>query len=160
MIRNGFELRWVRRNDHATFSFIKKIILKIVFIANSVHFNPKILCFCFTVAPIVSIERTDKNWYVGQTNVKFTCGAKANPPARRFTWIRSVAPSLSSHSVRLHAQLSQAAVEFNSAIFIRQSSLSQYTCTAEESTYEMKYICVGKKVGYSSAFLSDFLSEV
>ncbi|XP_072248284.1 nectin-3-like protein [Leuresthes tenuis] len=39
-------------------------------------------------APIVSIERSDKNWYVGQTNVKFTCGAKANPPARRFTWIR------------------------------------------------------------------------
>ncbi|XP_041851079.1 nectin-3-like protein isoform X1 [Melanotaenia boesemani] len=39
-------------------------------------------------APVVTIEGTDKNWYVGQANVKFTCGAKANPPARHFTWIR------------------------------------------------------------------------
>ncbi|XP_047451003.1 nectin-3-like protein isoform X2 [Mugil cephalus] len=39
-------------------------------------------------APMVSIIGIDKNWYVGQANVKFTCGAKANPPARQFTWIR------------------------------------------------------------------------
>ncbi|KAM9318738.1 nectin-3-like protein [Pholidichthys leucotaenia] len=39
-------------------------------------------------APVVSIKGIEKNWYVGQTNVKFTCGAKANPPARYITWIR------------------------------------------------------------------------
>ncbi|XP_058490253.1 nectin-3-like protein [Solea solea] len=39
-------------------------------------------------APMVSITGLEKNWYVGQENVKFTCGAKANPPARHFTWIR------------------------------------------------------------------------
>uniref|UniRef100_A0A8D3C007 Nectin cell adhesion molecule 3 n=2 Tax=Scophthalmus maximus TaxID=52904 RepID=A0A8D3C007_SCOMX len=39
-------------------------------------------------APIVSITGLDGNWYVGQENVKFTCGAKANPPAHQFTWIR------------------------------------------------------------------------
>ncbi|XP_067363859.1 nectin-3-like protein isoform X1 [Channa argus] len=39
-------------------------------------------------APKVSITGLDKNWYVGQENVKFLCGAKANPPARHFTWIR------------------------------------------------------------------------
>ncbi|XP_037630410.1 nectin-3-like protein isoform X1 [Sebastes umbrosus] len=39
-------------------------------------------------APMVSIMGVDKNWYVGQENVKFTCGAKANPPARHFSWIR------------------------------------------------------------------------
>ncbi|XP_028429366.1 nectin-3-like protein isoform X1 [Perca flavescens] len=39
-------------------------------------------------APMVSIIGVDKNWYVGQENVKFTCGAKANPPARDFTWTR------------------------------------------------------------------------
>ncbi|GLD53450.1 nectin-3-like protein isoform X1, partial [Lates japonicus] len=37
---------------------------------------------------MVSIIGLNKNWYVGQENVKFTCGAKANPPARHFTWIR------------------------------------------------------------------------
>ncbi|KAA8594165.1 hypothetical protein FQN60_004999 [Etheostoma spectabile] len=41
-----------------------------------------------TFAPVVSIIGVDKNWYVGQENVKFTCGAKANPPAREFTWTR------------------------------------------------------------------------
>ncbi|CAB1455192.1 unnamed protein product [Pleuronectes platessa] len=39
-------------------------------------------------APVVSITGPDKNWFVGQENVKFTCGAKSNPPARHFTWIR------------------------------------------------------------------------
>ncbi|XP_026234581.1 nectin-3-like protein [Anabas testudineus] len=39
-------------------------------------------------APVVSIIGLDKNWYVGQDNVKFICGAKANPPARQFRWIR------------------------------------------------------------------------
>lgn len=48
--------------------------------------------FCFTVAPMVSIMGLDKNWYVGQENVKFICVGKANPPARQFKWIRSVFP--------------------------------------------------------------------
>ncbi|KAJ0063532.1 hypothetical protein NL108_003814 [Boleophthalmus pectinirostris] len=39
-------------------------------------------------APVVSIEGIAQNWYVGQENVKFDCGAKANPPARHYTWIR------------------------------------------------------------------------
>ncbi|XP_056297579.1 nectin-3-like protein isoform X2 [Pseudoliparis swirei] len=39
-------------------------------------------------APVVSILGIDKNWFVGQENVKFNCGAKANPPARHFTWTR------------------------------------------------------------------------
>ncbi|XP_051253643.1 nectin-3-like protein isoform X1 [Dicentrarchus labrax] len=39
-------------------------------------------------APVVSIIGVDKNWHVGQENVKFTCGAKANPPASQFTWTR------------------------------------------------------------------------
>ncbi|XP_034024246.1 nectin-3-like protein isoform X2 [Thalassophryne amazonica] len=39
-------------------------------------------------APVVSIVEDDKNWYVGQNNVKFSCGAKANPPPHHFTWIR------------------------------------------------------------------------
>ncbi|XP_071781457.1 nectin-3-like protein [Centroberyx gerrardi] len=39
-------------------------------------------------APVVSIIGNDKNWYVGQENVKLDCGAKANPPARHFTWVR------------------------------------------------------------------------
>ena len=39
---------------------------------------------------MVSITGNDKNWHVGQENVKFICGAKANPAAHRFTWIRSV----------------------------------------------------------------------
>ncbi|XP_028275677.1 nectin-3-like protein isoform X2 [Parambassis ranga] len=43
-------------------------------------------------APVVSVMGIEKNWYVGQTNVKFTCGAKANPPARYFTWIRLDGP--------------------------------------------------------------------
>lgn len=55
-----------------------------------------IITFSFTVAPMVSIIGIDKNWYVGQENVKFTCGAKANPPARQFTWIRSVFPKTAS----------------------------------------------------------------
>ncbi|XP_031719425.1 nectin-3-like protein isoform X1 [Anarrhichthys ocellatus] len=38
--------------------------------------------------PVVSIVGIDKNWYVGQENVKFICGAKANPPAHHFTWTR------------------------------------------------------------------------
>ncbi|TKS80761.1 Nectin-3-like protein [Collichthys lucidus] len=40
------------------------------------------------VAPVVSIAGIDKSWHVGQDNVKFTCSAKANPPARHFSWIR------------------------------------------------------------------------
>lgn len=52
--------------------------------------------FCFTVAPMVTIIGIDKNWHVGQENVKFTCSAKANPPAHHFTWIRSVSPKLPS----------------------------------------------------------------
>ncbi|XP_004075606.1 nectin-3-like protein [Oryzias latipes] len=43
-------------------------------------------------APIVSVEGKDRSWYVGQKNVKFTCDAKANPPAQRFTWIRLDGP--------------------------------------------------------------------
>ncbi|XP_068441036.1 nectin-3-like protein isoform X1 [Clinocottus analis] len=39
-------------------------------------------------APVVSIIGIDTNWYVGQENVKFNCGAKANPPAHHFTWTR------------------------------------------------------------------------
>ncbi len=39
---------------------------------------------------MVSIVGIDKNWHVGQENVRFTCGARANPPAHHFTWIRSV----------------------------------------------------------------------
>lgn len=39
---------------------------------------------------MVSITGNDKNWHVGQENVKFICGAKANPAAHHFTWIRSV----------------------------------------------------------------------
>ncbi|XP_017271948.1 nectin-3-like protein isoform X1 [Kryptolebias marmoratus] len=39
-------------------------------------------------APVISVQGIEKNWYVGQANVKFTCAAKANPPARSFTWIR------------------------------------------------------------------------
>ncbi|KAK2846797.1 hypothetical protein Q5P01_009796 [Channa striata] len=39
-------------------------------------------------APKVSVNGADKNWYVGQENVKFVCDAKANPPARQFTWRR------------------------------------------------------------------------
>ncbi|XP_044210065.1 nectin-3-like protein [Thunnus albacares] len=39
-------------------------------------------------APMVSIIGIDKNWYVGQENVKFVCGAKANPRAHHFTWTR------------------------------------------------------------------------
>nr|XP_020472497.1 nectin-3-like protein isoform X2 [Monopterus albus] len=39
-------------------------------------------------APMVSIIGADKNWYVGQENVKLFCGAKANPPVRHFSWIR------------------------------------------------------------------------
>lgn len=39
-------------------------------------------------APVVSIEGLSENWYVGQDNVKFECGARANPPPRYFTWIR------------------------------------------------------------------------
>ncbi|XP_065816341.1 uncharacterized protein si:ch211-149e23.4 isoform X2 [Labrus bergylta] len=39
-------------------------------------------------APMVSVTGTDKNWFAGQENVKFTCASKANPPARNFTWIR------------------------------------------------------------------------
>lgn len=61
------------------------------FVTNNADFNIKYLCLCcFTVAPMVSIMGIAKNWYVGQANVKFTCDAKANPPARHFTWIRSV----------------------------------------------------------------------
>lgn len=39
-------------------------------------------------APVVSIVGNDKNWHVGQENVKFICSAKANPSAHLFTWIR------------------------------------------------------------------------
>ncbi|KAM9801690.1 nectin-3-like protein [Neosynchiropus ocellatus] len=39
-------------------------------------------------APIVSIAGIEANWYVGQRNVKFICDAKANPPARQFSWVR------------------------------------------------------------------------
>ncbi|XP_029027668.1 nectin-3-like protein [Betta splendens] len=39
-------------------------------------------------APIVSVIGQDKKWFVGQENVKFICGAKANPPARQFKWTR------------------------------------------------------------------------
>lgn len=46
---------------------------------------------------MVSIIGIDKNWYVGQENVKFICGAKANPAARHFTWIRSVSPKNDLH---------------------------------------------------------------
>ncbi|KAK7882051.1 hypothetical protein WMY93_028225 [Mugilogobius chulae] len=41
-------------------------------------------------APVVSIEGISQNWYVGQEGVRFDCGAKANPPARYYTWIRSL----------------------------------------------------------------------
>lgn len=50
------------------------------------------LLFIFPVAPVVSIQGIDQSWYVGQENVKFTCSARSNPPARLFTWIRSVSP--------------------------------------------------------------------
>ncbi|XP_029923648.1 nectin-3-like protein isoform X2 [Myripristis murdjan] len=43
-------------------------------------------------APIVSIMGNDKNWYVGQENVRLDCGAKANPPAHHFSWTRMDAP--------------------------------------------------------------------
>ncbi|KAM4627092.1 nectin-3-like protein isoform 2-T2 [Polymixia lowei] len=43
-------------------------------------------------APVVSIIGNDKNWYVGQENVKLDCGAKANPPAHHFSWIRMDGP--------------------------------------------------------------------
>ncbi|KAM8853952.1 nectin-3-like protein [Synchiropus picturatus] len=39
-------------------------------------------------APIVSIAGIEPNWYVGQRNVKFICDARANPPARQFSWVR------------------------------------------------------------------------
>ncbi|XP_068601870.1 nectin-3-like protein [Brachionichthys hirsutus] len=39
-------------------------------------------------APVVSINGIDKNWHVGQKNVKFACDARANPPPHHFTWIR------------------------------------------------------------------------
>ncbi|XP_072315981.1 nectin-3-like protein [Eucyclogobius newberryi] len=39
-------------------------------------------------APLVSIEGVAQNWYVGQEHVTFDCGAKANPPARSYSWIR------------------------------------------------------------------------
>lgn len=39
-------------------------------------------------APVVSIQGLSENWYVGQENVRFECGAKANPAPRSFTWIR------------------------------------------------------------------------
>ncbi|XP_076616562.1 nectin-3-like protein [Chaetodon auriga] len=39
-------------------------------------------------APMVSITGTDKNWHVGQENVRFICDAKANPRAHHFTWTR------------------------------------------------------------------------
>ncbi|XP_008423102.1 nectin-3-like protein isoform X1 [Poecilia reticulata] len=39
-------------------------------------------------APNISIQGIDKIWYVGQTNVRITCTAKANPPAHDYKWIR------------------------------------------------------------------------
>ncbi|KAM4589777.1 nectin-3-like protein [Fundulus diaphanus] len=39
-------------------------------------------------APNISIHGIDKIWYAGQTNVRLTCTAKANPPARDYKWIR------------------------------------------------------------------------
>lgn len=39
-------------------------------------------------APVVSIEGLSENWYVGQEDVKFDCGARANPPPQYITWIR------------------------------------------------------------------------
>ncbi|CAL8374238.1 unnamed protein product [Gadus morhua 'NCC'] len=43
-------------------------------------------------APLVRILGDDKNWYVGQKDVRLECGAKANPPARNFTWMRMDGP--------------------------------------------------------------------
>lgn len=51
--------------------------------------------FFLAVAPVVSIVGNDKNWHVGQENVKFVCEANANPSAHLFTWIRSVFTALS-----------------------------------------------------------------
>ncbi|KAF7218436.1 nectin-3-like protein [Nothobranchius furzeri] len=39
-------------------------------------------------APEISVEGLDRELYVGQANVKLTCGAKANPPVRFITWSR------------------------------------------------------------------------
>ncbi|XP_032401206.1 nectin-3-like protein isoform X2 [Xiphophorus hellerii] len=39
-------------------------------------------------APNISIQGINKIWYVGQTNVRITCTAKANPPAHDYKWIR------------------------------------------------------------------------
>lgn len=57
---------------------------------NALLWSDFCLFFFLAVAPVVSIEGNDKNWHVGQQNVKFVCGAKASPPAHLFTWIRSV----------------------------------------------------------------------
>lgn len=58
---------------------------------SKVSFHPWIF-LSFLVAPVVAIQGTDRSWYVGQENVKFICSARSNPPARLFTWIRSVSP--------------------------------------------------------------------
>ncbi|XP_015253193.1 PREDICTED: nectin-3-like protein isoform X1 [Cyprinodon variegatus] len=39
-------------------------------------------------APNISLQGIDQIWYVGQTNVKISCTAKANPPAHDYKWIR------------------------------------------------------------------------
>ena len=52
--------------------------------------NISVTLLFHTVAPLVRILGDDKNWYVGQKDVRLECGAKANPPARNFTWMRSV----------------------------------------------------------------------
>lgn len=43
-------------------------------------------------APVVSVMGNGRNWYVGQDSVKLDCGAKANPPAHHFAWIRMDGP--------------------------------------------------------------------
>lgn len=45
-------------------------------------------CPCVAVAPEVSVTGYERNWFVGQGDVKLDCGATANPPARHFSWTR------------------------------------------------------------------------
>uniref|UniRef100_A0A8C6WKH4 Ig-like domain-containing protein n=1 Tax=Neogobius melanostomus TaxID=47308 RepID=A0A8C6WKH4_9GOBI len=92
---------------------------------------PRVIVFV-AVAPVVSIEGLSESWYVGQENVKFDCGARANPPPRYFTWIRSV----SSKKYSMQATLRTLMYRFICALKARQGKASLFV---EHNSYTRQF---------------------
>lgn len=130
-----------------------------MFLLNNANFSYQNVSFlllsCFTVAPIVSII-SDKNWHAGQENVMFTCSARANPPAHRLSWIRSVFPKLPSCGNRLwcfkHTKMNEIVVWRREKRWWESSNclLTQFKAGKSQSE-----VCVMVGLAFSGSYRKD-----